>query len=139
MTLPATFWQKTSRTDCVLWIGAQNSKGYGCYAVNGVTHLAHRLAWEDARGPIPNGLTVDHLCRVRACVNVAHLELVSIAENIRRAKRRLEVGGACRHGHEISSASDLYSRANGTFECRWCRTAARHLSRDSAMSGASRA
>lgn len=126
MTLPAAFWAKTSTTDCIIWSGAQNSKGYGCFAVMGVSRLAHRLAWEDAHGRIPEGLTVDHACRVRACVNVDHMELVSIAENNRR-KRALNVGLTCIHEHVISSEVDIYRPPNGgAAECRACRRAKPH-------------
>ena len=82
MSLPAAFWDKTaSDTGCVIWRGAQNSKGYGCYWRGGVSRLAHREVWESVHGPIRTGRVIDHLCRVRCCVNVAHMELVSIREN----------------------------------------------------------
>ena len=56
------FWSKTATdTGCVVWQGAQNSKGYGCFGVGGRPTLAHRLAWEDANGAIPDGMTIDHL------------------------------------------------------------------------------
>ena len=126
LVLADRFWSKTApATDCIVWRGAQNTKGYGCYAINGVSHLAHRLAWEAVHGPLPAGLTIDHLCRVRACVNVEHMELVSVAENIRRQPRRLQVGGQCRNGHQISSDADLYVRGAGASECRACRASAK--------------
>lgn len=126
-TLPTRFWAKTApATDCILWTGAVNNKGYGCYAVNGVSHLAHRVAWEAAQGPIPDELTIDHLCRVRNCVNVEHMELVTAAENLRRARAHLQVGGECRHGHKIARSTDLYLHpATGVPECRACRSIAR--------------
>lgn len=123
MTLPPTFWSKTARTDCIVWTGAQNSRGYGCFAVGGVSQLAHRLAWEDVHGPIPDGLVIDHLCRVHACVNVEHMDLVSRGENTRRAPRVLRVGGECAAGHPIVSDLDLYPRKGGRSECRACRRA----------------
>lgn len=131
MTLPAYFWAKTARTDCIVWTGAQNSKGYGCFGVNGVSQLAHRLAYEDANGPIAEGMTVDHLCRNRACVNPEHMELVTRKENTRRAVA-LSVGSECRRGHPIRSESDLYSRKNGIHECRECRRAAKRRFSDAA-------
>lgn len=125
MTLPANFISKTRpATDCVVWAGAQNSRGYGCFGVNGLSQLSHRVAWEDAHGPIPDGLTIDHLCRVRSCVNVAHMELVTSPENTRRAIA-LRVGGECKRGHALSGDADIYHRANGIAECRECRRAAK--------------
>lgn len=123
MSLPATFLAKTNpQPDCIIWTGAQNNRGYGCYAVNGVSQLAHRVAWEAAHGPIPDGLTIDHLCRVRCCVNVEHMEVVSIGENTSRA-RKLRIGGECALGHRIASKADLYVRPGRGAECRACRKA----------------
>lgn len=48
---------------------------------------AHVVVWEEAHGPVPDGLELDHLCRVRACVREDHLELVTHAENCRRGRR----------------------------------------------------
>ena len=126
MSLPATFWSKTATTDCIIWTGAVNNKGYACFAIGGLSQLAHRLAWEDAHGPIADDMTVDHTCRVRNCVNVDHLELVSLAENIRRRFRvngGLNIGGECVNEHPIASADDLYVNPKGRRECRECRRA----------------
>ena len=56
---------------------------------------AHRLAWEVGRGPITAGHELDHLCRTRACINVAHLEMVTHRENVLRG-----VGPTARHAHK---------------------------------------
>lgn len=123
MSLPESFWSKTTESDCVIWSGAQNSKGYGCYTINGKSQLAHHVAWIDAHGPIPSAMTIDHRCRVRCCVNVAHMELVSIAENNRRkfkAAGGLQVGMTCRHGHLITT-ENLYIRPSGSRDCGTCR------------------
>lgn len=83
---------------CWLWVGARFVReGYGMVRKRPRVLLAHRLAYETARGPIPDGLELDHLCRVRACVNPAHLEAVTHEENMRRA--RLET---CKRGHPIT-------------------------------------
>lgn len=70
---------------CWRWTGRHTTLGYGQLHVGGRDYLAHRLMYERDRGPIPSGLELDHLCRVRDCVNPAHLEAVSHAENIRRS------------------------------------------------------
>ena len=126
-TLPSRFAAKTMAATCTVWIGATNSKGYGLIAVNGRIELAHRVAWEAENGPIPDGMVIDHLCRVRNCVRVSHLELVTSAENTRRGRAvvALRVGEACTNGHEIQSEADLYRRATGAVECRVCRRAQR--------------
>ena len=73
---------------CHLWTGAGSSNGYGSFKVNGKVMLAHAYADERARGPLPPGLTRDHLCGIQRCVNVDHLERVSRAENTRREMAR---------------------------------------------------
>ena len=93
------FWAKVSKTPtCWLWIGAKHEKGYGRFARAGGTKIAaHRWAYEDAMGcPVPAELTIDHLCRNVSCVNPAHLEPVTIRENVQRgyAARRAERSAA---------------------------------------------
>src|ERR1019366_4519713 len=70
-------------TGCWLWTGGLNRGGYGQFMTPPCT-VAHRVAYELFVGPIPEGLQLDHLCRVRSCVNPQHLEPVSQQENIRR-------------------------------------------------------
>lgn len=86
---------------CWLWQGTTNH-GYGwCGDEHGVSRNAHRLAWEIWVGPIPAGMTLDHVCHTndpfcfggeclhRRCLNPEHLEVVTRAENIRRGRQRL--------------------------------------------------
>lgn len=70
------------QTGCWAWTGAKVSTGYGSFRVKTKRHqLAHRFAYEQFRGPIPDGKMIDHLCRNRGCVNPAHLEPVTNQEN----------------------------------------------------------
>ena len=71
---------------CDVWIGALSTKGYGQFWINGRQTQAHRWAYENLRGPIPEGLEIDHLCHNPACVRVDHLEPVTHAENLRRRR-----------------------------------------------------
>ncbi len=75
------FWIKVVKSStCWDWVGA-NNKGYGIFR----GQRAHRWAYEHTIGPIPDGLTIDHLCMNRSCVNPAHMEPVSRSENSKRA------------------------------------------------------
>ena len=73
---------------CWEWLGAVGSSGYGVFWAGPGLRLAHRYAYEALVGPIPDGLDLDHLCGNTCCVNPAHLEPVTHAENVRRAARR---------------------------------------------------
>jgi hypothetical protein len=81
------FW--TGHTsDCWIWLGARNPKGYGLTADGrGGCALAHRVYYEQARGPIPTGLQIDHLCRLPACVNPEHLEAVTAGQNVQPGRK----------------------------------------------------
>lgn len=86
---------------------------------------AHRLAYEELRGPIPSGLELDHKCRVRGCVNPWHLEPVTTAENIRRGIGRPAENArkaVCLRGHPLSG-DNLYRSPSGLGgrRCRSCR------------------
>jgi HNH endonuclease len=73
-------------TPCWIWQMAMQDNGYGHFAdrSTGYTGTAHRWFYEQEHGPTPPGAQHDHLCRVKACVNPTHLELVTCAENARR-------------------------------------------------------
>jgi len=117
-------------TPCRLWPHRIDPHGYGRVTVGSRTDgtrqssaLAHRVAYEREVGPIPAGLTIDHLCRNRACVNVDHMEVVSSAENTRRGISFAAVNGSkarCIHGHPFDEAN-TYLRPNGKGrDCRVC-------------------
>lgn len=90
-TVQERFWTKVVKTDtCWLWTGHLNSKGYGQLNVGKRLPMAHRLSYEWAVGEIPTGLVIDHLCRVRNCVNPDHLEPVTTAVNNARGLRHAE-------------------------------------------------
>lgn len=92
--------------ECWIWRGKLNGNGYGAASFGGDNWLAHRLAYELFVGPIPDGLTIDHLCRVRACVRAPlHLEPVTLKENILRSDGACALKARqahCKNGHPLS-------------------------------------
>lgn len=76
------------RTPCRIWTGSLDRQGYGRRWWRGQSRGAHLAAYEEEVGPVPEGMVLDHLCRVHACVNVDHLEPVTQAVNVRRGLMR---------------------------------------------------
>lgn len=86
---------------CWLWTRSLSRDGYGWASHEDRTHQAHRLVYRLVRGAPPEGLVLDHLCRVRKCVNPDHLEPVTNRENLRRGDTPTGME-TCRKGHPLS-------------------------------------
>lgn len=67
--------------DCLVWTGALNEAGYGVLSIGGRMQRAHRFAWQQASGEIPDGLQIDHICHNKACVKVEHLRVATHSQN----------------------------------------------------------
>ena len=111
------FWAKVEFTDtCWLWRGATIPRGYGrFFSEKRCLVLAHRWAYEFCVGPIPDGLQIDHLCRVRLCVRPDHLEPVTRIENLRRGWRLIT---SCPQGHPYDEENTRHYK--GSRFCRAC-------------------
>jgi hypothetical protein len=119
-------------TGCWLWIGAATN-GYGNFKIrDGLTYYAHRLSYMHHVGPIPNGLVLDHKCRVSHCVNPEHLEAVTQGTNVRRGiaasselhpsaiKNRAKTH--CPRGHPYNK-TNTYTNSRGQRCCKICKNA----------------
>lgn len=128
--MDSNFWGNVNKTGaCWLWTGRLDAYGYGVvrdyqlWGKNG-HRKAHRLSYEMLVGPIPDGLDIDHLCRVRNCVNPAHLEPVTRQVNLLRGQTIPAANAAkthCPQGHPYEG-HNLIQKPSGRL-CRICQYA----------------
>jgi hypothetical protein len=141
--LPQRFWDKCTPVPfagCWLWFGgARNELGYGNFrATTERAELTHRYAYTLLVGPIAEGMSIDHLCNTPCCVNPAHMEVVTLAENSRREGERRRIAGIkqvkprgthCKCGRP-------YDRVNGTTQvCTFCHKARMRAYREGKRAG----
>ena len=117
-----------SRNGCWIWTGEVMPEGYGRLRrrTNGSLHrvYAHRFSYELKHGPIPADLVIDHLCRVRHCVNPRHLRVVTNRENIMAGEGVGAVNARkteCKHGHPFDESNTYVQPSRGTRQCRQCQ------------------
>ena len=119
-------WTPEPNTGCWVWMASSSDDGYGQFWSEEKMVRAHRYAYERWVGPIPEGLTIDHLCRVRHCVNPDHLEAVTNRENILRGETIAAAYAArthCLQGHPYDEENTYVPPRGGRRECRTCRRA----------------
>lgn len=120
-TTEARFWAKVDASgDCWMWTAGQSSTGYGGFRFEDRWQGAHRVAYTLLVGPIPEGYELDHLCRVRRCVNPDHLEPVLHRENVVRGLGPVHQRAktTCKRGHPFDAAN-TYQRDGRTHrDCR---------------------
>lgn len=128
------FWSKVDKTgDCWQWTAGCTPSGYGRVRIEQRDYQAHRVAYEWLIGPIGVGLQIDHLCRNRRCVNPAHMEPVTCAENLRRKDAALGLGRAkreCKRGHPFTPENtyvQVNSRGYVMRSCKTCRAMLQRL------------
>ena len=130
-TIPPRFWSKVyaDPSECWLWTGHINAGGYGWFQVRKAKgqsahiYLYERLVAPHLRSEAGVRMTLDHLCRVRHCVNPRHLERVTHRENVRRGVSvvaRNANATHCIHGHEFT-AFNTAVRPEGGRHCLACR------------------
>lgn len=126
--LPERFWKKVSpepNSGCWLWIGACDKTGYGRIVAarpNRVSMAAHRMSYEALIGKFDKSLDIDHLCRVRCCVNPDHLEPVTRQENLRRGTKPRHPNcdkTHCPQGHPYEGDNLFVDR--GKRHCMTCK------------------
>jgi HNH endonuclease len=112
---------------CWIWIGSIESLGYGRFKPDGrrksKMKKAHVVSYQEFKCDVPDGLELDHLCRVRCCINPEHLEPVTRKENIRRSPIALAAIWArrthCSNGHPLSG-DNLVKTTENRRRCRIC-------------------
>lgn len=120
--LPARLASRIARSgECWVWQGRPNNEGYGQVSWHGRRTHPHRLVYELLAGPVAQGLVLDHLCRVRLCVNPAHLEQVTSRENVLRGvgpSAQNAVKTHCPSGHAYTPDNTRVRR--GRRHCAAC-------------------
>lgn len=130
---PRLVWsdRRYGGTRCLEWTGA-SSNGYGNFSVNARPVSTHRWIYERWVGPIPDGLHIDHLCRNRTCCNPAHMEPVTLKENVLRGEglsAKAARRDRCIRGHLYDEANTYIDKRGGRV-CRKCVAAAQRRRQD---------
>lgn len=134
-----------TESGCWIWNGFICQNGYGRVTDRRKedgkrTFLAHRYIYEAMRGHITEGLDLDHLCRIRSCVNPNHLEAVTRRKNLLRGVGLTAIHAMtthCKRGHPYDADNTYVNRSRskiGSRVCRKCRSINKMVSRDKKLS-----
>lgn len=123
-------------SDCIKTDKCLNENGYGQDRLNGKPMRAHKVAWIEAYGEVPDGMVIDHKCHNeaakrgecsggltcahRACINVEHLQLTTQSQNVLNGMHSIDVKASCPKGHSYKDSANIMIRANGKRECAEC-------------------
>lgn len=141
MNVKQRFFDKVApepNSGCWLWMASCTAEGYGQFWLEKTNVRAHRWIYEFSVGPIPDGLQIDHLCRVRSCVNPAHLEAVDQQTNLLRGEGLTAINARkthCPAGHPYSG-ENLYNNPRGARICRTCGRQRSRIERAAKQKGA---
>lgn len=133
--MPERFWDKVDRDSdpdgCWTWTAYATPRAKGClpygkFGLDGRVQFAHRVAYTLTRGPVPDGMQLDHLCRNTLCVRPEHLEPVTARVNILRGQSFAPANAAkthCPKGHEYTPANTMRGNSPTERKCRTCYNA----------------
>lgn len=117
------FFDMIEKTEtCWLWKGYKRPNGYSAMMYNSKNQYVHRVSYQIHKGEIPEGLVIDHLCRVRHCANPEHLEAVTLKENLLRGntlQAKYKNRDACSNGHKYTKET-MHLDKDGFRKCRLC-------------------
>ena len=111
--------------DCVMWPGGKDAYGYGLKTIyrggGRYTQVAHRWIYEQVVGPIPQDMTLDHVCQQTSCVNPTHCEPVTFAENRKRAAAVKRIKDRARTHCYRGHVAEWAEQRDGNLYCRACK------------------
>lgn len=117
------FWAKVNKRgedECWEWTAYKGVNGYGQFSLQQEAYLAHRIAYTLCVGPIPHGMSLDHLCMNAACCNPGHMRVCTLEEN--SAKTSRSVKDHCKRGHRYTRENTyLDPKKHGARDCRECK------------------
>lgn len=115
--------EMVTESGCWIWMARLDGDGYAVIDHDNTSFKVHRLLYVKHRGPIPEGLELDHLCRVRCCVHPWHTEAVTHQVNVDRGLAGINMTSKthCPQGHEYTAENTYVTPSTGARGCKTCR------------------